>query len=620
MGLTNRILDRYRWAWSRLSDILRPAVAFEFWFTILYVTAFTAMSAWLLNRLVASSGQVAISNYDLAAFFLSGRGILYLLLSATFALVLGFAELVGLLMISMSASLGRKASVSEALWENIIHVPALIRLGLIQAGGYAVLSIPFIGGIAAIYRGFLWSHDINYYLTTRPFEWWAALLIAGILGVTFLVAAAWVFVRWLFAVPSLIFEKTAPVRSLKQSWRYSGKRFWDLAIPLASLWLLVIFGSFTTTWLIQILAGRILAGAELELLIVLPTVLGALMATALLDLAWIMFGKIFQSLLIVCFYRDFGKPSEIKNKGRQIPGMISPSMIRKLGWVGAAVALSAAISSGVVFIEKLNLERNIAVTAHRGSSMDAPENTLSAVRKAISDGADYAEIDVQTTSDGVVVLMHDGDLMRIASVDRKVSEITFDELIKIDIGSWFSPAFRNERIAKLTEVIDAVKNHIKLNIELKYNRPDPALAEKVVRIIREKSFTAECLVSSLDYQALVAVKRMAPEIKTGFIVSYSIGKLDRTETDALSVNAAQATADLVKRSHRFKKEVHVWTVNDLHNALSMIEIGVDNIITDRPKALRKLLSAWNDLTDTEKVALMLRNLFNPDDLPKPANL
>lgn len=252
--------------------------------------------------------------------------------------------------------------------------------------------------------------------------------------------------------------------------------------------------------------------------------------------------------------------------------------------------------------------------------MDAPENTLSAVRKAISDGADYAEIDVQTTSDGVVVLMHDGDLMRIASVDRKVSEITFDELMKIDIGSWFSPVFRNERIAKLTEVIDAVKNHIKLNIELKYNRPDPALAEKVVRIIREKSFTAECLVSSLDYRALVAVKRMAPEIKTGFIVSYSIGKLDRTETDALSVNAAQATADLVKRSHRFKKEVHVWTVNDLHNALSMIEIGVDNIITDRPKALRKLLSAWNDLTDTEKVALMLRNLFNPDDLPKPAAL
>ena len=151
----------------------------------------------------------------------------------------------------------------------------------------------------------------------------------------------------------------------------------------------------------------------------------------------------------------------------------------------------------------------------------AAGSCLDHVRKAISDGADYAEIDVQTTSDGVVVLMHDGDLMRIASVDRKINEITFDELMEIDIGSWFSPAFRNERIAKLTEVIDAAKNHIKLNIELKYNRSDPALAEKVVRIIREKSFTAECLVSSLDYRALTAVKSMAPEIKTGFIVSFS---------------------------------------------------------------------------------------------------
>jgi glycerophosphoryl diester phosphodiesterase len=620
MGFTNSIPDRYRWAWNRLLPIIKPAIAFEFWFSLLYVTVFTTLSAWLLNRLLVSSGQFAISDYDLITFFLSGRGILYLLLSATFALVLGFAELVGLLMISMDAAMGRKAPVSDTLWENIRHIPALIRLGLIQAGGYAVLSIPFIGGIAATYRIFLWNRDINYYLSTKPFEWWAALLIAGILVVAFFVAAAWIFVRWLFAVPFLIFEKTSPVRSLRQSWHYSGKRFWDPAIPLALLWLTVIFGSVSTTWLIQMLAGQILAGAELKLIIVLPTVLGALAATALLDFAWIIFGKIFQSLLIICFYLDFGKTPETRNNGHPGPGTISPSMIRKLGWVAAAIALSTAISSGVVFIEKLNLKRDIAVTAHRGSSMDAPENTLSAVRKAISDTADYAEIDVQATSDGVVVLIHDGDLMRIAAVDRKINEISFDELMGIDIGSWFSPAFRNERMAKLTEVIDAARNHIKLNIELKYNRPDPVLAEKVVGIIREKSFAGQCLVSSLDYRALMAVKRMAPEIKTGFIVSYAIGKLDRTQTEVLSVSAAQATAALVRKAHRLKKEIHVWTVNDLHHALSMIEIGVDNIITDRPKAMRRLLDAWINLSDTEKVALMLRNFFNPKGLPKPENL
>jgi len=578
------------------------------------------MSAWLLNRLVTSSGQIAISNFDLITFFLSGRGILYLLLSAAFALVLGFAELVGLLMISMDSASGRTASVSEALWENIIHIPALVRLGLIQAGGYALLSIPFIGAIAATYRIFLWGRDINYYLTAKPFEWWTALVIAGILGAVFLSVAAWVFVRWLLAVPLLIFEKSGPVRSLRQSWGYSGTRFWDHAIPLALLWLAVIFASFATAWLIKMAAGRILAGAELKLVIVLPTVLGALTITTLLDLAWITFGKIFQSLLIVRFYRDVANPAKIRTETRQMPRMISPSAIRKLGWAGAAIALSATISSGVVFIETLNLKRNIAVTAHRGSSLDAPENTLSAIRKAISDGADYAEIDVQTTSDGVVVLMHDGDLMRMASMNRKIHEMRYDEIKKVDIGSRFSPAFKDERVATLGEAMDTAKNRIKLNIELKYNRPDPGLAKKVVQIIREKSFTAKCLVSSLDYRALVAVKRMAPEIKTGFIVSYSIGKLDRTEMEVLSIHAARATKALVKRAHSQKKEIHVWTVNDPNNALSMIEIGVDNIITDRPKAMRELLSAWNDLTDTEKVALMLRNLFNPNDLPKPANL
>ena len=65
----------------------------------------------------------------------------------------------------------------------------------------------------------------------------------------------------------------------------------------------------------------------------------------------------------------------------------------------------------------------------------------------MADGADYAEIDVQTTADGVVVLIHDADLMRLASVNRKVQNMSYEELREIDVGSWFSEAFSNERTA-----------------------------------------------------------------------------------------------------------------------------------------------------------------------------
>ena len=101
------------------------------------------------------------------------------------------------------------------------------------------------------------------------------------------------------------------------------------------------------------------------------------------------------------------------------------------------------------------------------------------------------------------------------------------------------------------------------------------------------------------------------ELGSGYarFVFRALGRLIRTEADFLSIHATMATSGLVKRAHRNGKEIHVWTVNDLQTALSMIEVGVDNIITDKPDYIRNVLRAWNDLSDTEKIALWLRNLI-----------
>ena len=92
------------------------------------------------------------------------------------------------------------------------------------------------------------------------------------------------------------------------------------------------------------------------------------------------------------------------------------------------------------------------------------------------------------------------------------------------------------------------------------------------------------------------------------------------EADFLSINAARATPRLVRQLHRQGKAVHVWTVNDLNNAISMVEMGVDNIITDYPEDLRSFLEAWKSLSDSEKIVLMLRNLIVGIERPQPAEL
>ena len=77
---------------------------------------------------------------------------------------------------------------------------------------------------------------------------------------------------------------------------------------------------------------------------------------------------------------------------------------------------------------------------------------------------------------------------------------------------------------------------------------------------------------------------------------------------------------LVQAAHRRGRGIHVWTVNDRGNALAMIEMGVDNIITDEPRLIRSLLEEWNGLTDTERIALMLRNLIVGIEAPEPSEL
>ncbi|MBW1742607.1 MAG: glycerophosphoryl diester phosphodiesterase membrane domain-containing protein [Deltaproteobacteria bacterium] len=605
---------------THLPAIAKPAIGFEFWFGLIAVVVFAPAGAWLLNELVAFSGQRAISNNNLVAFFLSLHGILFLLFSLGMALAMWFAEQVGLFVISTAAVFDRKVSVSLALWEKIIRIPALVRLGLLQAMFYGAAGIPFVCGIGLTYWLFLGSKDINYYLTARPWEWWAALAVAGTFVVEYLVVAMWMYVRWLFSVPAIIYEDAKPMGALRTSWQRTRGRFRELSLPFVVWWGGVLGTSMIITWLIRAGAVKLLREAELSLKVILPTVVVALVLIALVQVIWFTIGKIVHVMLMVGFYTDsaLAPPRPVEPGGSRIK--ISPKGLRRIGWVIAGFACFTGVGSGVVFLETRNINRTIAITAHRGSSLKAPENTLSAIRQAISDGADYAEIDVQTTLDGIVVLMHDADFMRIASVNRRIDEATYEELKGIDVGSWFAPDFSGERIATLQETMDIARGRIKLNIELKYNRPDPELAGKVAHIIQDKGFSSECVITSLSYLPLLETGRLLPDVKTGLIVAGAVGEVYRVDTDFLSISAARATSGLVREAHSHGKKVHVWTVNDVGNALSMIEVGADNIITDNPALLRNLLDTWNELSDSEKTALMLRNLFIVEDVPVPDQL
>jgi glycerophosphoryl diester phosphodiesterase len=566
------------------------------------------------------SGQYAIADQDLIAFASSFAGLLFGLLSVGFFLAFWFTEQVGLLLIVVNAARGRRDPVSLVLWKNLVRLPALLRLGLIQAAAYLAVLVPGALGIGLAYSRLFGEWDFYYYFTVRPTSWWVFVAVAGAILTTYLALVTWLYVRWLFAIPAIVFENVRPVRALRMSWRRTRGRVWRLGLPLALCWIVVLSISFGMSWLIRAGAAQLLDPAQLALRHVVPTVLGTLALLAVVDLVWFIVAKTLHVMLMAGSYLETVEPESMSISSNEATPRISLRNFKRLGWLLGGIALVMGIGAAAAFVESLDIDRSIAVTAHRGSKHAAPENTLSAIRQAIADGADYAEIDVQTTADGVVVLLHDGDLRRVASVSRRLRDVDYDELGDIDVGSWFSPEFRDERVPTLQEVLDVARGRIKLNIELKFTWDDPALAAKVGQIVQENACFEDCVTTSLRLPVLSEIRAVAPELPAGFIVFQSIGDLTRIDADFLSISAARATPRLVRELHRRGRELHVWTVDDLDNALAMIELGVDNIITGYPVKVLRLLDEWNELSDSEKIALMLRNLIVGMERPEPGEL
>jgi glycerophosphoryl diester phosphodiesterase len=614
------LLARYRSAIEHLRFVLKPAIFFEFWSTLIFMVSFVPASGWLLNRFVAASGQYAVSDNDLLVFFFSTQGIFFLVLSVGFVLSFWFAEQVGLLIISLRATFEKEISVSLVLWEQITHIPALIRLGLLQAAGYLLASIPFVLGVGLVYWLLLREWDLYYYINVQPSSWWIAVIIAGVIASAYLLLAAWLYIRWLFSIPILVFEGATPLAALKKSWRQTRGRFWKFAVPLAAWWAAVLMSSAAITWLVRTVAAQLLVHVGYTLKLVIPAVLMTLALITLLDILWFIIGKIIHIMLTADFYLETSASEQKLIKTTSRAGILSPRALKRIGWLIAGVALTMGVATGAAFIQGFKINRTIEITGHRGSKVRAPENTLSALRQSIDEGADFAEIDVQTTADGVVVLLHDADLRRVASVDRRLKDMNYHELADIDVGSWFAPEFSSERIPTLQEAIDLARGRIKLNIELKFTWPDPALTQKVANIIRQNEFSSDCVVSSLNFQAVTEMKQTFPDLASGFIVFKVAGNLPRMKADFLSINAARAAPRLVRQLHRNGRAVHVWTVNDFNNVISMIEVGVDNIITDHPRQVRHYLETWNTLSDSEKVVLMLRNLIIGIESPMPSEL
>jgi len=232
------------------------------------------------------------------------------------------------------------------------------------------------------------------------------------------------------------------------------------------------------------------------------------------------------------------------------------------------------------------------IIAHRGASADAVENTLAAFRRARADGADGVELDVMRCATGEVVVFHDDDLERLGKRAGLVRATPLAELRAIDLGG-------GERIPLLDEVLEEL-GPLLVNVELKSQSAlaDDGLAAAVAAILRRHAARARALVSSFDPLLLGRFRLRAPDIATGLLFAHDQSLALRRawaapllQPTALHPEAALVDAAAVAGWQARGYAVNVWTVDDAAELRALAALGVDGVITNRPKFARSVLQS-----------------------------
>jgi glycerophosphoryl diester phosphodiesterase len=241
------------------------------------------------------------------------------------------------------------------------------------------------------------------------------------------------------------------------------------------------------------------------------------------------------------------------------------------------------------------------VIAHRGDSVHAPENTLSAFQAAIRQGAEAIELDARLTRDGQVIVLHDPTVDRTTDGTGNASQLDLTALRELDAGSSFSVQFRGEHIPTLDEVFETVGNRSYLNVELKnYTTPWDSLVPKVAELVARHALRERVLFSSFLKKNLSRIRKLLPDVPCGLLTrpgwkgSWGRSFGWRGGVIALNPHWSDVNHGLVARVHAKGKRIYVWTVNADPDLRRVFRLGVDGVITDDPGLACYLLKRSND--------------------------
>jgi len=586
----------------------REIILFEIFYRILFAVCVVSLNTRLFSFAIEKAGYSYLTANNLAGFFLHPWSLIILAVILIFLVFYVFFEVSTLFAVFQASERGERLRTRYLLLRGAKNLYGVLRKKEFRCIMFSLFFV-VASGIFYLYPAaarIKTIKDLMKELETMP-----RLFIS--IQVAFYLIVFWNLPK-LFAVPFVILDK--------KNWqeaKQDSKLFWKKHPIFITGTLLLFCFLMTILSRLALYAGTIVAawiigtfvGKSIQLAMVLTvfdwlqlfiTVLGSI-AAMFLGIAFVT-GMYYQ-------YRDeFDMKPEMMISFEEEQKQLSKNRLTSKILAGTITALFLfflydVISNGVYYAKTILPE--IRITAHRGSSAQAPENTMPAFELAVNQLADYIELDVQETRDGEIIVLHDKSFKRTTGVNLSPWNITYQAVLSMDAGSYMGEEFTGTTIPTLKEVMEFCEGNTMLNIELKNNGHENTLVEDVVALIEEFHFENQCVLTSTSLTFLKQVKELNPDLETGYILSTAYGSFyDNDSVDFFSVSSGLLNEAIVKSIHESGHQVHAWTVNSKVELERMKLLGVDNIITDYPVLAREILYREEDTEGImEYVQLML---------------
>ena len=571
---------------------------------------FAPMIGGLGKLMLYFSDKPVLADTDILYFLLTPFGLAALILLAAVLITIIIFE-----QTSMMANYIAASNAKQATLIKILGYTAKIALKVFIFSLHLVIRIltiilPFLALAAIVAWLTITDYDINYYLSTTPPIFIFAAIVIGLILVIMLYILIIKLLSWSLTLPLILFTDTTPAQSFSDS-NILVKNNKKLVFMLLGCWALAsLLLTVLLLGIVDIMTNN-LVPLFYNSMTVLVLVIGALVVLLSLGNFFItaLASGTFVGILIELF-SHFGQSIDMEHFADQTSHQPRLSGAKLAILLICGVAVSTLV--GITLLHGIQATDDLVIVAHRGAAGKAPENTMAAITQALEDKTDWVELDVQETVDGHVIVIHDSDFMKLASVNLKVWDATLEQIKEIDVGSWFAPEFSAERPPTLKEALEAAQGHAKVVIELKYYGHDQQLEQRVIDIVEELQMVEDTAIMSLKYDSIQKVRKLRPGWTVGLLSAQVLGDMRGLDADFLAVNMAMATSSFIRSNQAAGKKVFVWTVNDKMSMFRMMSLGVDGIITDEPELARQVIAERSELNSVERLLVNTAVLLGKD--------